>query len=100
MKEQFTDEMGHTWTFSRWRIAPPGHPLPCPMENMTHIPPEGIFVNEEGLEVGLHPDSPWTCDGEYKYPEPRIQEEVIYQIEPKLNSKARKRKDRKMRFKR
>lgn len=84
MKEQFTDDSGKNWQFVRWRIAPPGHPLPCPSEFMTHIPPEGIFVNEEGLEIGLHPDSPWTSDNWDYQPQP------FSQSQEKLNSKARR----------
>ena len=66
MKEKFTDN-GQTWTFSRWRIEPPGHKLPCPNKNMTHIPAEGIFVGDNGLEMGLSPENPL------------VREEVIYQ---------------------
>ena len=93
MKERFTDECGHEWHFNRWRIKPPGYKLPC---NNVSIPPEGIWINELGWEMGLDPNSPWTCDGEYQRPIAPIQETVIY--EKKLNSKARRKLERDQRF--
>jgi len=66
MKETFTDN-GVEFNFSHWRIEPPGHKLPCPTKSLSHIPAEGIFVGDNGLEMGLSPENPL------------VREKVIYQ---------------------
>jgi hypothetical protein len=58
VKKEFTDEFGHHWTFTKWRIEPPGHILP----SGRFIPPEALFTNEEGLTIGFHPEGPDVRD--------------------------------------
>ena len=78
MKETFTDN-GVEFNFSHWRIEPPGHKLPCPTKSVSHIPAEGIFIGDNGLEMGLSPENPL------------VREEVVYRADNSRKAERRRR---------
>ena len=88
MKEQF-ELNGETFRFEGWRIEPPGHELPAQVKRgHLVVPPEAIFTNDDGMEMGVHPRNALVSE------DPVVK--TVYKSDPEKRRRKRLKHKRKL----